>query len=446
MPRKAKVVDNVCNVDSNTIFTRDNLEVLEGINSNSVDLIYLDPPFNSNRNYSAPIGSDAAGAAFVDTWHLDEDEEYWLTTIEETKPEAYHVIMAAGETAGDNMKAYLIYMYPRLMEMYRVLKSTGSIYLHVDPTASHYLKVLMDGIFGAKSFVNEIIWHYNKWANSAKYFQKNHDNLLFYVKSEDYTYNKLYGKYTKSMLDIRSRGYNGGTKNGKRILRVYDINNPKAISKMKEYENSEIYIIKNPDNGAPIPSVWNDIGILVGKNNERTGYPTQKPLALLERIIKASSNPGDIVLDPFCGCATACVAAENLGRKWIGIDVSPKAFELVNIRLRRELGLVGGIFTNHLTDIPVRTGTIEIPTRWERGLKAKLYREQEGLCKNQYCAINTSLPIEYYEIDHIKPKSKGGTYESSNAQLLCSPCNRKKRDRSMDDFEQLMRILNNKLI
>ncbi len=163
-----------------TVWTGDNLDIMRGMNDECVDLIYLDPPFNSNRNYQAPIGSEAAGAAFKDTWTLSDVDEAWDGEIADREPALYAIIDAAGVAHGKGMKAYLIMMGVRLLEMRRILKPTGSIYLHCDPTASHYLKMLMDAVIGVGRFRNEIVWSYKKWTNSARCFQRNHDTLLFY--------------------------------------------------------------------------------------------------------------------------------------------------------------------------------------------------------------------------------------------------------------------------
>ena len=182
--------------------------------------------------------------------------------------------------------------------MRRVLKPTGSVYLHCDPTASHYLKLLMDAVFGTANFRNEIIWHYRRWTGKAKRFERLHDCLLFYTLADDYLFNVLYDPYTKKSLK-RKQNYHTRIKDG------------------------EVYVTSIDERGVRAGDVW-QILLLDSQSKERTGYPTQKPLALLDRIIQASSNSGDVVLDPFCGCATACVAADNLQREWIGIDISPK--------------------------------------------------------------------------------------------------------------------------
>ena len=301
------------NFASATIWAGDNLPVMRGVNSACVDLIYLDPPFNSNRNYEAPIGSKAAGAAFKDAWTLDDVDVCEHGELADRNPAAYAVIEAARQAHGKGMQSYLIFMAVRLLEMRRVLKPSGSIYLHCDPTASHYLKLLMDGIFGKNSFRNEIIWSYEKWTNTARYFQRNHDIILFYANGENNTFNKLYGELTDRQKTLLRVGYNLGSSSGKKIVRIYNKDKITQDQFAKwESEGRSIYDV-TPPRGKALSAVW-QMPVLNGQAKERTGYPTQKPLALLDRIIKASSNPGDMVLDPFCGCATALVAARHQNR------------------------------------------------------------------------------------------------------------------------------------
>ena len=298
------------NLQNRTIFCHDNLEILQGINSNSIDLIYLDPPFNKQKVFTAPIGSSAEGASFKD-WFREEDvKDEWVQTIKEDNIELHNFLIGI-KTISTNKYylynyCYLSYMAIRLIEMRRVLKDTGSIYLHCDPTMSHYIKLLMDIVFGEKNFRNEIVWHY-KNASRGKYINaKSHDIVFWYSKSQDYIFNRndVLQPFESGMTIWR---YSKGGQKGKEV--------PKG---------------KTPDDVIILPSI-NTMG------KERTGYPTQKPLPLLERIIKASSNEGDIVLDPFCGCATTCIASEKLNRKWVGIDVSVLAYDLVRERLQKEV-------------------------------------------------------------------------------------------------------------
>ena len=437
------------NVQNRTIFSHDNLPILRGIDSESIDLIYLDPPFNSNRNYAAPIGSEAAGAAFKDTWALSDVDNAWHGEIADREPALYQAIHAAELTHGKGMKSYHIMMVVRLLEMKRVLKKIGSIYLHCDTTASHYLKVVMDSIFGKNNFRSEITWkratstqkrsqHRSlRWGNNA-------DMLLYYAASREtslrpereLTEAEIREKF-KHVDENGERYYNDSahiwsTPNmGERPNLCYEWRgfvNPHPsgwrLSKERleeEYQKGNIVIRANGKlerrkylkdyKGASYGNIWDDV--LPPAGEERTGYPTQKPVALLERIIKASSNKEDIVLDPFCGCATTCVAAERLQRHWIGIDISPKAVDLVRMRLENEVGLFGDVI--HRTDIPKRSE--KLPNY--RTHKHTLFGKQEGLCNG----CRTQFPFRNMTIDHIVPQSQGGTDHEDNLQLLCGACN-----------------------
>ena len=392
------------NFADKTIWTGDNLDILRGMNSESVDLSYLDPPFNSNRNYAAPVGSQAAGAAFKDTWTLSDLDVAWMGLIADEQPAMYQVLQAAGLTHGKGMQSYLCMMGVRLLEMRRVLKDTGSIYLHCDPTASHYLKLLMDSVFGDGNFRNEIVWHYRRWTSPSNRFQRLHDSILFYAKAATNHFNRILTPYTEGSVRRKKQGVLHRFKRGEEPVLV---------------SNREI-----KRDGVPENDVW-QIPFIAPSAKERIGYPTQKPLALLERIIKASSNEGDMVLDPFCGCATACVAAENLGRQWIGIDLSPKAVELVNMRLQQTMGsLFHHGYVTARTDIPKRTD-IETPIPYRQN-KHVLFGQQEGRCNG----CKTEFPFKLFEVDHVVPRSRGGTDHLENLQLLCSHCNRIKGDRA----------------
>ena len=376
-----------------TIWTGDCLDILRGMNSESIDLIYLDPPFNSKTNYAAPIGSRAAGAAFKDTWSLSDVDSEWINLIEAKHP-ALHRVLLAAMTSSD--KSYLAYMAARLLEMRRILKPTGSIYLHCDPTMSHYLKVVMDAIFDHRNFCNEIIWCYGSGGASRRHFSKKHDTILFYGKEKQcYTFN------VDSVREPYSSPHKSMT--------------PKIVG-------NKLYTKMDPR--GRIPFDWWRIPILTNSSKERVGYPTQKPLALLDRIIRASSNPGDAVLDPFCGCATTLVAAETLGRAWAGIDISPKAAELVVERVEDHQGLWRDIV--HRTDIPARTDLGDLPNY--RTHRVRLYGIQGGNC----AGCDAHFEARHLEVDHIISKRKGGTDHIENLQLLCGSCNRIKGDRGME--------------
>ena len=394
------------NFKNRTMWTGDNLDIMRGMNSSSIDLIYLDPPFNSNRNYAAPIGSKAAGAAFKDTWTLSDVDVAWHGEIAEQSKAVYSVIDTAGEVHGKGMKSYLIMMAIRLLEMHRILKDTGSIYLHCDPTAGHYLKLLMDAIFEKDQFKNEIIWHYRRWTGKSKRFQRLHDVVLFYCRSKNYVFNQLYTDYTTGSKERKEQGV---------LHRFKDGMEPHLVS-----------IGEIDKKGVPENDVWH-IPFIAPSAKERIGYPTQKPLALLDRIIKASSNEGDMILDPFAGCATACVAAERLKRQWVGIDISAKAVELVRFRIR-QLDLFHDFTPTERTDIPLRTDLGKLPHY--RTHKHQLYGKQEGHC----VGCKTLFDFRNLSVDHIVPKSKGGTDHYENLQLLCGACNSLKGTRTQAEF------------
>ena len=386
------------NVKPNTIFTGDNLPVLRGMTDNCIDLIYLDPPFNSNRNYSAPIGSKAAGASFKDAWTFDDVDNAWHGEIAESNHALYKVIDGVKHSHSKGMAAYLIYMSVRLIEMYRILKDTGSIYLHCDPTASHYLKAIMDCILGKDNFRNEIVWGYPASPSvTRKDFPKKHDTILRYSVSRNYLFNPdaIRIPYSESSFN-RAK---------------YSANRSSVLAGNK---------IKLREGGKIPPSVWVDIQQSYRYRSQYTGYPTQKPARLLERIIKASSNEGDIVMDPFCGCATACVAAQDAGRNWIGIDISELAYTLIKNRFRDELGLFKPKII-HRTDIPQRQGVRS------RNIKHVLYGQQGGDCWG--CGIH--FHPQNLTIDHIVPVSLGGINADANFQLLCGSCNSTKGNRPM---------------
>lgn len=415
-------------IANHTIFTGDNLDIMRGMDSETIDLIYLDPPFNSNRHYQAPIGSKAAGAEFKDAWTLEDIKEAWWGLIADEHPALYKVIDAAGGVGNRGDKAYLIYMAMRLLEMRRLLKPTGSIYLHCDPTMSHSLKMVMDAIFGHKNFRNEIVWHYSgREKKHRQHFSRKHDVVMFYSASEKSTFNSFSIPWAEE--EFLKHRHDVVKVDGKLVIKSDAADGTRYFRDASE-------VMKK---GKPISDVWK-LNVINSSAKERTGYPTQKPLALLKRIILASSNEGDMVLDPFCGCATACIAAESLGRQWIGIDISPKAAELVQIRAERELtdffSSQSGIFEiNHRTDIPVRKENVAR----SKNIKHLLFGKQEGKCNG----CGHIFPFQNFTVDHIVPTAKGGPDSDKNLQLLCGHCNSVKSD---DDMPTLMARLKAKKI
>ena len=402
-------------IENRTLFTADNLEVLRGMDSESVYLIYLDPPFNSKRHYAAPIGSKAAGAEFKDAWTFEDTKNEWWGELSDTQPTLYAIIHAAGEVGGEGNKAYLIYMAMRLIELQRILKSTGSLYLHCDPTMSHPLKLLLDTIFGEKNFRNEIIWGYPASPSAARRdFPRKHDVILRYVRSKSFFFD----------ADAVRVAYAASSTNRTRY----------AAHSSTVMHGKTIHL--HPQGKIP-PTIWTDIQQTYRYRHEITGYRTQKPLALIERIIKASSRENDLVLDPFCGCATTCIAAEKLNRRWIGIDISKKAAELIRLRHERE---VGGIFKlHHRYDLPTRSPRqLAIELEHKRKTlprpsslhKRTMYGEQEGFCYG----CGEHYQIRHMDIDHIIPQTPGDDDEPQNLQLLCHHCKVLKSDGSMGDL------------
>ncbi len=357
-----------------TLFFGDNLHILrEHIPAQSVDLIYLDPPFNSNRNYnvylSTPKGqkSDAQITAFEDTWHWGEQAEAEYTELlRQPNTDVIGLITALrGFLHESDMMAYLVMMTTRLLEMYKVLKPTGSLYLHCDPTASHYLKIVLDNVFGPVNFRSEIIWKRSSaHGNAKRNYADLTDIILYYSKSDKFVFNQVFVDYSEKYLkdfyrytdengrkfrldNLRNPGYRPNLKYDYKGYKPHPNGWAMSLEKMEKLDQeNRLYFPKNPDGriqlkryldempGNPISNIWDDLQPIGAQAAERLGYPTQKPLALLERIIQASSNPGDVVLDPFCGCGTAVHAAQKLGRSWLGIDITHLSIHLIERRMK----------------------------------------------------------------------------------------------------------------
>ncbi len=369
---------------TNRLYYGDNLDVLrEHIASDSVDLVYLDPPFNSNANYNilfkspAGKGADSQIEAFEDTWHWNDKAEA-----------AFHDVMTSGNTdvaellramrgflKENDMMAYLAMMAVRLIELHRVLKPTGSLYLHCDPTASHYLKLLLDGVFGAPNYRNEITWKRTTTHSDSKTWSRVSDIILFFTKTKDFVWNTPRDVHSEEYKASKYRHDDG---DGRGLYRLDNMTSPNPRPNMmyewlgfpfpqmgwryqratmqRLHDEGRIWYPTNADgsynhsrrpqlkrylkemDGGIMGGVWTDIPPINSQAQERLGYPTQKPLALLERIVNASSNPGDVVLDPFCGCGTAVDAAQKLGRQWIGIDVTHLSIGLIERRLQDRYG------------------------------------------------------------------------------------------------------------
>ena len=453
-------------VVSRTVFVGDNLPVLRGLEAESVDMVYADPPFNSNQNYAAPIGSKAAGAMFRDTWTLNDIDKAWSGEIRGMMPAVSAIIETAGMSAGSGMQSYLTMMAVRLIEIRRILRPSGTMYLHCDTTAGAYLRVLCDAIFGYGQCRNELRWKRTSAHSRARRFGPVHDTILLYSRSDGYRWHKIYQPYDAEYVDkiyrhkdeygerycadnLTAAGLREGSSESWRdvdpsakgrhwaIPRTFPGADkiPKGTHDALDYLDSigRIYWPKNGGMprfvrylsdmpGMTAQDMITDISPIGSSAKERTGYPTQKPLALLRRFIEASTAPGDMVLDPFCGCATALIASEGLGRQWIGIDVSSVAVRLVHERMRDELGLFGlGIIERD--DIPRRKG------KRSRNIREILYGKQAGdcnLCREHFQLRNMT-------VDHIIPRAHGGPDDDDNLQLLCAACNSLKGTRTMTE-------------
>ena len=435
------------NFQNRTLYHRDNLEILRGINTETVHLIATDPPFNKNRDFHATPDSLAAGARFTDRWRWETDiHQDWIDQIQDDWPAVWSIIESTRLARGDDMAAFLCWLGVRLLEMRRVLREDGSIYIHIDHTAHAYVKALMDAVFGHQNFLNEIVWLYKSGgASPKKYFSRKHDSILLYKRGASYTFNPQKEKsYNRELKPYRF----AGVKEYKDDIGWY------TLVGMKDY--------------------W-QIDMVGRTSSERTGYPTQKPLALYQRMIQASSNPGDIVLDPFCGCATTPVAAESLGRQWIGIDIWDKAHETVLRRLAAEnlavpdlddsdakppgasRLLTSGDVTyskkpptrtddNEMAS-PMLTLRIQHPVEPWQKLPNRVIRSILSEAQNPYAADAPDMPLTeqqialigcagcgrvlespFMELDHIQPKAEGGDNYITNRVLICRPCNGIKRD------------------
>ena len=404
---------------------------MRGINSETIDLIATDPPFNKGKDFHATPDSLAAGAKFQDRWKWEADvHPDWVETIQDQWPAAWAVIDWTRMAYGDDMGAFLCFIGVRLMEMHRILKPAGSLYLHCDPTASHYLKALLDAIFGRKNFRNEVIWAYTgPGSPKMRQFNRKHDVIFWYSKGATWTFNGD---------DVRVPHKDGGPHSG-------------------GFKGSDLKP-DDPSYGAKgkIPETWwPDFPIVarfrsLEQGGQRTGYPTQKPLALYDRIIRASSNEGDWVLDPFAGCATTPIAAELANRNWIAIDLWDGAIKTTIERFQKTTGLAAdGTAVNtmaiigqlqHRTDAPKRTDDGDpaapyLPTPAKGQRRPRLMTEHQikdllvahlGL----HCwGCNFFAPDpRYLELDHIRPRNSGGSDDIDNRALLCGPCNKIKRD------------------
>lgn len=466
------------NFRNRTLYHGDNLEFLRGINSETIDLVATDPPFNKGRDFHATPDSLAKGAKFHDRWSWDKDiEEPWREQIRTDWPAVWEVIDAANHTWGEDMGAFLCYMGVRLMEMHRVLKPTGSLWLHCDDTAGAYLVMMMDAIFGRKQRQDIVTWkRQSAHFGASKSLGRICDTLLRYTKTQKFVWEPPRVERGAAELKEYQKDENG------RLFKADDLTQPSSdphSSRRFEWRGTtpgesrvwgyseealeqmlaEGRILMRLDGrprlrGAisylderPLPqaqNLWTDIERVGNTAAERTGYPTQKPIALYKRIILASSNPDDVVLDPFCGCATTLIAAEQEGRQWIGMDLWDEALTVVQDRVEKECAnLFGGAITYSETP-PLRTddgaiaapplkvkrkGAIRSP---EPGpvlpraeMLALLHERQEGKCAG---CDRVYDDLRIWHIDHLNPRSAGGVNHDSNRCLLCPPCNSIKSD------------------
>ena len=458
-----------------TLFLEDNLPVLRGLDSDSIDLIATDPPFN--KGVPAFTGTTKAGenVEFKDVWNWNDDVHVdWINDLRQRHPSLYNVIHYANTAAGDDMGAFLCWMAVRVLEMHRVLKDTGSLYLHCDQTASHYLKAMMDAIFGRKNFRNEIIWkRTTAKSNASRGLPVNDDRILRYSKGDASVWNADAVRIPYDMDNLNektSKKYRYKDSDG-RLYRLDNLSAPAqdpssnltyevmgvtrtwrwTRERMQKAIEDGIVVQSRPgtvpslkrfldeQKGRMLSTVWTDINPLNSQAIERTGYPTQKPLALYKRMIEASSNPGDMVLDPFAGCATTCVAAEQLGRQWIGIDIREESGDVIRERLENEVNgnMAWDAIVRTPTTAPERTdgGEPVAPELAVVGRKRNARRisvsklrgelvERDGL-RCQGCGW-APHHVDYLQVDHNKPRSLKGSEEMSNLALLCDPCNRKK--------------------
>ena len=441
--------------------------MLRGIDSETIDLIATDPPFNKGRDFHATPDSLAAGARFADRWRWEEDlQPEWLDQIEDDWPAVKAVVDAAKIASGMDTAAFLCWLGVRVIEMRRVLKPTGSIYLHCDDTAAAWIKALMDAVFGRAQFQADLIWNRAAENLSRRKYRRASEHLLFYSKSKDYTWNGAYlphseeyvaqsyrwsddrGRYTTTACQNNAdrpnmvyefRGNTRQWRYSKETMERLDADGLLVFNK-QGIPRRKLYLDDSP--GVAVTTVWSDINVLQSRASERVGYPTQKPLALYERIVAASSNEGDMVLDPFAGCATTPIAAERLGRRWVAMDLWQGAHAIIKDRLQREVRLdEDGDYEVLLeTSPPVRTdgGAEAAPflrrleraepppdgTPRSRAGMLELLIEQYG-ARCQGCEREFDDP-RYLQLDHNTPRVDGGINHVSNRVLLCGPCNREK--------------------
>lgn len=461
------------NFSTSALYALDNLEVMRGMDSETVHLIYADPPFNSKRIYQGMAGTKAAGHRFRDTWSWNDAKEEWLDQFANDWPVIADLLKVA-RSHSDGMAGYLAFMAVRVIEMQRALRPDGSLYLHCDTTASSYLRNLLDCVFGSKNFRNEIVWRrYGSHNDASRRFGRIHDTILFYSKEDAYTWTdnarepyddeyiaKAYreqdatGRYATAPLHARQLSGGGYHFEWRGVTDVWRFSRERldemdAAGLIHWPERGRIprrKVYLDETKGVPARDMILDIKPL--SRAEHTGWQTQKPLALLERIIKASSNPGDIVFDPFCGCGTALVAAEQLGRRWVGADDDANAVDVIKERIANLTGTIGDSpQLQHSVRVigqpPARTVTPDetvyrdptgyiVPALPSDKMTNAAIREQlliwqtepDGFITCIGCAER--LKPRHFECDHIDPKAQGGSNRIDNRIMLCGACNGQK--------------------
>ena len=522
------------------VYIADNLDFLRSINTASVDLVCIDPPFAKNDTFIAdqlkpplrkderdnefrllkewdiatPEQADAAGIAwpddpkarggYRDTWAWDADiHEDWVEGIKATHPAVNRLIEVSREIHGDSIAAYLSFMAIRLFELHRILKPTGSLYLHCDHTASGYLRQLMDGVFGAENFRNEIVWRRFSAHNDARRFGQIHDTLFYYSKSQrcvwtgqarepydpeyiakSYRYEDDKGKFMTSPLQARSLSGGGYHYTWRGLADVWKFPQERLDEldaagliywpPKGKIPRRKVYL--DPERGIAPRDLILDIKPLMSGNGEQTGYPTQKPYKLAERLIQASTNPGDVVLDCFAGCAYTAVAAEKLDRRWTACDINLRAWTVFKRQFNKGgdlplltcndettgqqvLGCEPTVTIHGPAELPTRTTSAEVeirPLRTDnRRLEQRQYKRESTLLNRgemmaallqfssgkAWCCGYTSFDtagkpiLTNYELDHITPKSKGGEDEITNRAPLCSAHNKLKSDLNISLYE-----------
>ena len=421
------------NIINKTIYCKDNLDILRGVDSNTVDMIYLDPPFNKKKSFHAPIGSAAEGASFKDVFGSDDIDPRWMEEWKFEQPELYSFIKNMFFFADLSDASYIQYMAVRIIECKRILKETGSIFYHCDDTMQHYIKLMMDIIFDRGNFRNEINWRRCSNHDDGKRFGRVTDAILYYTKSDQFKWKDVYvpkpnpEKYYNLLEEETGRRFTHADMKakGKNKTLLYDgveyysdkgfrwtqstLEERLRINPHCLYVTSggklRMKLYADEDKGLQVQDAWNDMMTKTMTKSEDKGYPTQKPLSLLRRVIECSTDEGDMILDPFAGCATACVAAESINRRWIGIDVSEKAYELVKDRLKTEVpeSLFSPVPVNFSTVAPTRNQVDDRKSKWVYVISNDAFdgEYKVGIATNWKSRLNsyqTSDPNRAYKI------------------------------------------------